>query len=74
MVVRIYVLLDKTFVFEEGWQQIPFVLRSVYWGVGSLLIVERLQCGREVVILFGPRRLVDRCGFVCVGGCVWLGQ
>ena len=51
MVEGVSVLLDKTFDLEEGWQKVPFVLRSVNRISQRLVVVERVESGIEAVYL-----------------------
>lgn len=42
-------LLDQTFVLQEGWQKIPLVLGCIYRCIDIFLIVEGLEGGIEAV-------------------------
>lgn len=42
-------LFDQTFVLQEGWEEVPFVLRCIDGCLHILLVVERLEGGIEAV-------------------------
>lgn len=49
MIERVDMLLDKTFVLEESWEEIPLVLGSVYRCLDVLLVVKWLENSIETI-------------------------